>query len=244
MEVIFDTDLSKMTAITYSPEAKHVVFNNGLTYEVGFYEGDEIRENNDLIYAINYNDTIFSEQFLREFGDQINWRAVHEKQEITIDFIREHKDVLDTSFWEWVSYNFDLTPQFIDEFVDYLNWRIISGKGLSEDLVVKYIDRVDWTNISTKSNLSEDFVRAFKEYINWEYVIRKNKFSEQFLLDMRDYIEAEKAWEQLSMWQDLSEEFMKENGINSVYKYLFNHDNDRYYYDTICDRYNEPKLIK
>lgn len=245
MEILFDTDLSKMNSITYSPPARQVYINDQKIYEVKVYDGDKIRENDDLIYAIDYNNVIFTEQFLREFENDIHWIAVNDHQKITIDFIREYKDILDTGFWDWISWNFDLTNQFIDEFANKLNWKIISGKGLTEDIILKYIDRIDWTNISTRSNLSEEFVRAFREYISWEYVIRKNKFSEQFLLDMKEYIERENAWEQLSMWQDLSNEFMKENGINSAYKYLFNHDNDtRYYYDTICDRYTEPILIK
>lgn len=245
MKIIYDTDLAKMDSITYIPPAKQVYFNDTKMYSVDFYDGDQIREDEDLIFAIKYENVIFDEQFLREFDNQISWRSVIEEQTLTIDFIREYKDSSDDNFWYWVSEYVELTEKLIDEFRDYLDWTVIShSQTLSEDFIKKYIDYVDWNVISAKQKISEDFARKYKDYLNWEYVIRQNKFSESFLLEVRDYIDEKKAWEQLSLWQELSDEFMKKNGINPSYKYLFQNQKDMYYNDAVYYRRNPPKLIK
>lgn len=245
MKIIYDTDLAKMDSIAYIPPAKQVYFNDTKMYDVDFYDGDQIREEEDLIFAINYSKVIFDEQFLREFDNQINWRSVIGEQTLTIDFIREYKDSLDDNFWYWISAHIELTEKLIDEFRDKLNWSYISRRQLNEDFIRKHIDYIDWSGISAKQRFSEEFARAYKDYLFWEYVIRNNRFSEEFLLEMKEYIDKERgAWEQLSLWQELSEEFMKENGINPSYMYLFRNNKDMYYNDAICYGRNSPKLIK
>src|SRR5690606_37928977 len=102
--------------------------------------GNEIRDiinNNSLSYEdwilISEFQTL-SEDFIREFKDDVNWYYISGYQTLSEDFIREFKNDVD---WSWVS----------------------SSQKLSEDFIREFKDDVDWYFISECQVLSEDFIR-------------------------------------------------------------------------------------
>jgi hypothetical protein len=63
------------------------------------------------------------------------------------------------------------------------NWHNLGvDQNLSEEFILKFLDKLDWETIS-KQKLSEDFIRRFKDNINWNDVIYNNTFSEEFILE-------------------------------------------------------------
>ena len=189
-------------------------YSDGVNYyRYKIFSGDEIRENPDLLNAIMYDEVIFTESFLREFGNDVHWCALCDEQEIDSDFVREQKDNLD--FWDWISENVDLPLKFIEEFADYLNWREISKRqNLTEEFIRKHIDKVVFYEIYKNPNLSEQFWRDYKNRIIWSHAIIARNFSEEFLLEFKKEIEKEGIWDSLSLYQNLSDEFMKKYHIN------------------------------
>ena len=77
------------------------------------------------------------------------------------DFIREFKDKVD---WMWISKSQTLSEEFIEEFKDRVNWKYISEyQTLSEDFIREFQNKVSWRYISTNQLLSENFKEEFKE---------------------------------------------------------------------------------
>lgn len=232
------------TNYNYSPVEQY--YSDGETcYRYKIFSGEEIRENPDLLNALTYKEVTFTESFLREFGNDVHWCAMCEEQKVDIDFIREHKDTID--FWNWVSENILLTPKLIEEFKDYLNWRLISGrKDLTEEFIRKHIDRIVLFEVYGNANLSEQFFRDYYHKINWANAIVARKFSEEFLLEFRKEIEAEEMWCCLSLYQNVSEEFIKKYNLNPSFKDFF-YGRDRaieeYRYE-VWDSHRERTLIE
>lgn len=59
-----------------------------------------------------------SEDFIREFKDQVSWNWICEKQNLSEDFIREFRDKVN---WICISQFQKLSPEFFIEFKDKVN---------------------------------------------------------------------------------------------------------------------------
>lgn len=140
--------------------------------------------------------------------------------------------------WDLVSYQ-DISEDFIDYFNSKINWKIISSfVGLSEKFIEKYKDKVSWNYISTK-RFSEEFIKKHYEHVNWDVIflygrysedlvefffnfVSKNmdsyhynlalkrlsanvKFSDDFFDKHKDHFD----WESVSMYREISIDFIK-----------------------------------
>ena len=109
-----------------------------------------------------------SEEFIREFADEVNWVGISLCQRLSEDFIREFKNEVG---WYCVSKYQRLSEDFIREFKDWVYWDAISYyQRLSEDFIREFKDKVDWDKISTHQHLSEDFIEEFKDRLNMYYL--------------------------------------------------------------------------
>ena len=109
-----------------------------------------------------------SEEFIREFADEVDWVGISLCQRLSEDFIREFKDKVG---WYCVSKYQRLSEDFIREFKDWVYWDAISYyQRLSEDFIREFKDKVDWDKISTHQHLSEDFIEEFKDRLNMYYL--------------------------------------------------------------------------
>jgi hypothetical protein len=122
-----------------------------------------------------------SEDFIREFQDKVNWRAVSEYQTLSVDFIREFQNKIEeTRSWDRISGYQKLSEDFIREFKDKLSWDRISGyQKLSEDFIREFKDKLSWGKISYFQKLSEDFIREFQDKVNWEYIQSNENISDE-----------------------------------------------------------------
>ncbi len=99
-----------------------------------------------------------SEDFIREFQDKVNWRAVSEYQTLSVDFIREFQNKIEET----------------------RSWDRISGyQKLSEDFIREFKDKLSWGKISYFQKLSEDFIREFQDKVNWEYIQSNENISDE-----------------------------------------------------------------
>ena len=85
-------------------------------------------------------------------------------------------------------------------------WKDISKILLSEDLVRKFRNRVNWGYISYFQKLSEEFIREFRNRVVWKCISSYQKLSEEFVREFRDSVD----WKHIFYYQELSEDFVHE----------------------------------
>ena len=133
-----------------------------------------------------------------------DWMRISACQKLSEDFIREFKDNVD---WGWISANQKLSESFIREFQDRVDWDWISvTQKLSEDFIREFQDRVDWFYISNYQKLSESFIREFQDKVYWYWISETQKLSEDFIREFQDKVD----WYWISVTQKLSNEFIEE----------------------------------
>jgi len=86
------------------------------------------------------------------------------------------------------------------------DWRLISlHRGLPENFVQKYEDKVEWWQISVYQQLSEDFVRRYADRVDWMVLSGSNPMSESFMREFADWLD----WRRICIYKRLSEDFMR-----------------------------------
>ena len=155
-----------------------------------------------------------TEDFIREFADEVNWCSISHYQHLSEDFIREFKDKV---YWFSISEQQHLSENFIREFKDWLDWEWISiRQHLSEDFIREFKDRVNWNWISMFQHLSEAFIREFKDDVYWSYISIYQRLSEDFIRKFKDKVN----WVNISAYQHLSKEFIEEFKDNIDMKWI------------------------
>lgn len=149
-----------------------------------------------------------TEDFIREFADEVDWVRISIYQYLSEDFIREFAHRVD---WREISKFQHLSEGFIREFADKVNWNGISiFQNLSENFIREFNDKVSlslsWCWISMHQTLSEDFIREFKNKVNWDYISKYHHLSEDFIREFKNKVN----WDAVSQYQRLSDEFIEE----------------------------------
>ncbi len=152
-----------------------------------------------------------SEEFIREFKDNVDWRwGVSLYQHLSDGFIREFKDNVG---WSLISEYQHLSEDFIREFQDKVYWFWISKyQHLSEDFIREFSDRVDWDCISIYQKLSEDFIREFKDNVDWRYISKHQHLSKDFIREFKEKVDLELMADN---WCYKDKEFLKEQVVNT-----------------------------
>lgn len=78
--------------------------------------------------------TKFSEDFIRDYDDKVDWTRVSCDMKLSSDFIRDYADKLD---WYLVSYYQVLTDDLVDEFEDRIEWIPFSSPTSSTTLFLE-----------------------------------------------------------------------------------------------------------
>ena len=125
------------------------------------------------------------------------------------DTLKRANEILGTNYRSWVmlSTHKGLTEEFIREFADKVDWYCISiYQHLSEDFIKEAQHLVDWSAISTYQPLSEGFIREFAYKVDWDIISAYQHLSEDFIREFKDKVN----WTYISECQRLSEEFIRE----------------------------------
>ena len=129
--------------------------------------------------------------------------------EIMCDAIERANAILGTNYDNWVSLSMHkgLTEDFIREFADRVDWEWISiYHQLSESFIREFADRVYWYWISKYKHLSEDFIREFADELDWVGISLYQRLSEDFIRENKYRVN----WHCVSIYQHLSENFIRE----------------------------------
>ena len=141
-------------------------------------------------------DQILSEDFIREFQNEVNWIIISKQQKLSEEFIREFKDIVD---WYLISEHQNLSEDFIREFQNKINWNsIVEIQKLSEDFIWEFQNKLKsyWRRFFVYQELSEGFIRKFLEkelpqptyfkQIIGRYQKLSKEFIEEFELEIPD----------------------------------------------------------
>ena len=123
--------------------------------------------------------------------------------------LKEANEVLGTNYQSWLSLSTrkGLTEDFIREFADRVDWEWISQyQHLSEGFIREFADRVYWYWISKYKHLSEDFIRKFTDRVYWYCVSQYQRLSENLIREFKNRVD----WFLISKYQHLSKEFIEE----------------------------------
>jgi hypothetical protein len=83
-----------------------------------------------------------SEEFIREFQDNLIWRSIWQYQRLSVDFIREFKG---KASWYFITKNQKLSEEFIREYQSDLDWYTVSRfQRLSDDFIIEFKDKIFW----------------------------------------------------------------------------------------------------
>ncbi len=123
------------------------------------YSEEEIREyisknvlSSDEWRDISYYQTL-SEDFIREFHEEVHWYYISAKQKLSEGFIKEFKDKV---HWYYISYMQVLSESFIREFSGEVHWYSISlNQVLSRSSKYLMHDKVLIYKIRTSNNPKE-----------------------------------------------------------------------------------------
>jgi hypothetical protein len=119
----------------------------------------------------------------------------------------------DTNYWYDICTHYVLSEDLIRRFSDKINWSYASYyQRFSEDFIREFTDRVCWYHISEFQKLSEGFIKEFSDKICWSDISYAQKLSEEFIRENSDRLH----WGFISQYQKLSEGFIREfiNKIN------------------------------
>ena len=128
---------------------------------------------------------------------------------IMCDALERANAILGTNYDDWVSLSMHkgLTEDFIREFADRVDWEWISQyQHLSEGFIREFADRVYWYWISKYKHLSEDFIREFADELDWVGISLYQRLSEDFIRENKCRVN----WHCVSIFQHLSENFIRE----------------------------------
>lgn len=97
----------------------------------------------------------FSEGFIRDFRNELNWEILIKR-----------------SF---------LSEKFIEEFADCINWPLTCYyQIISEKFIRKHIDKVNFYNVFEKQNISKEFILEYQDKIENIYdlikCLRRNEY--------------------------------------------------------------------
>ena len=123
--------------------------------------------------------------------------------------LSEANKILGTNYQSWLSLSTHkgLTEDFIREFADRVDWEWISQyQHLSEGFIREFADRVYWYWISKYKHLSEDFIREFADELDWVGISLYQRLSEDFIRENKCRVN----WHCVSIFQHLSENFIRE----------------------------------
>ena len=128
-----------------------------------------------------------TEDFIREFKNEVNWNFISCCQHLSEDFIREFQYEVN---WDYIAADQQLSEDFIREFADRVDWEYISiYQHLSEDFIGEFMHRIDWCLILKYQHLSENFLRKSKGWVHWGLISRYQRLSKEFIEEFKDKLD-------------------------------------------------------
>ena len=153
-------------ALTHQDKFTHLLYFNTNLSEAFMLGYPNFINNADWTHILRNNK--LSENFLRQIiptlnKNQVGWVEISSCQVLTEDFMREFAENI-----EWISVCYDqtLSEDFMEEFVTKIDWNVVSYRQrMSEKFVIKHEKQINWSFFFNKNNSSDfliyDFVKDF-----------------------------------------------------------------------------------
>lgn len=171
---------------------------------------------------------VLSDEFLEEFSDKIVWPWISSYKRLELRDLRRWKNKL---YWEGICRNQKLSEEAIREFSDRMKWDIISAsQKLSEKLMEDVLNFLDISSIARRQKLSEAFIEkhwdVFKPYIN--FIARHQKLSAPFVWKHIDVLDIDAMAKNSKINMNLREKFqylVRTKAVLPWNEYWFYNDN-------------------
>lgn len=168
---------------------------------------------------------ILSEDFIKEFWDQLDIEDILIYQSLSENFIREIKERIPIRVFSALPQYQLLSEEFILEHEGTLDWNFISShQELSESFINDNWDVLNWHLISEYQVLSEEFIRDNKILL-YPVIISKNQvLSWDFMLEQEKWLDWESLYKCQPFIEDLGykKEFIellnKKNKLHRAYQ--------------------------
>ena len=114
-----------------------------------------------------------TEDFIREFQNQVDWVYISSYQRLSEDFIREFEHKVD---WVRISIHQILSDEFILEFRDSMDWdRYLFYQEASFSIIKKFIFKTEYAHIDKikHSHLSDVQKQEIEKMLALKYMFKK-----------------------------------------------------------------------
>jgi hypothetical protein len=129
--------------------------------------------------------------FEKGYSDLINWKSF-KNYSLTEEFIDEFGYYLD---WYNISRNYitngSLSDKIIQKYINEIDWNKVSAaKDITEEFILKYQDRIDFYDfLSYSENLTENIIRKFADKMSWRALSLNHNFSKNLIIDYVERID-------------------------------------------------------
>ena len=114
--------------------------------------------------------------------NDFRWYEVFQCQEFTESFIKEVNDQID---WCYLSCHKYFSEDFMRKFKDYVRWDNISyQQTLSEDFIIEFKDKVVWHCITRNQKISPLFIYKFRDRLDIKLLILRGSITQEYLDQM------------------------------------------------------------
>lgn len=143
----------------------------------------------------------------------IDWNFLFQNYEFSEEFLTQNWQIIRHS----AACRFQkISLKMIEDDNLLINWPSLSmNPYLTEDIIMKYAERLDWNGVLKYHKLSEELLSKIlnsdlKSYLNMEYVCIYQTLSENFIRQYLQDIDNHDCWHEIGIHQQLSKTFIME----------------------------------
>ncbi len=188
----------------------------------------------------DYTSKIFTDTFIDENNEKIDWNLLVKTQELTAHVLQKYKKKLPWKniyvqqrlpdeyilmnsreiIWDLIIYNKKYDDNFFEEWAEFINWKKLAEiRKLSFRLIEQFHFKIGWKLICQTQKLSEEFISANIKKIQWsELSYNLADYSINFIKKYENKISWKNASESENLPLEIIEEFQHKVDWSSVCK--------------------------
>ncbi len=155
--------------------------------------------------------------FIDNYPNEMVWRRVSERPDISEQFIDEFKDYLD---WENVSMSGAMFNDFrLEKYAAYIKWAVVIDNYTMGRHLLNFISKnniwnsLEWAHALRYQKFPEEALWLNRKHINWTLVCIYQQLSPEFMTRCSKYLN----WAMVSKYQRLTWAFYQNNYKQIVY---------------------------
>lgn len=160
-----------------------------------------------------------SDEFIRQYADRLNWSA---RMACTIstrpvEFIKEFQTYINWDIFHKTAHSYF---EFVENFPEQVDWELLSNLVLPAEFIRKYNDKLDLYKITSLGYHTFDIqlLRDFADRVNWNS-LSNVPLPEDLIEQHQDEVD----WHYISIFSDLSDEFITRFKDKVCWKAILKH---------------------